>query len=106
MLKEAHRSLAPLDVDFDATLHAFTGEAAIYCDGISDPIARQYAVSFTLMLENRAREIAVEEPRNPRMFEPNRNLVRLALKSIYERHFGTPTQRNLKAHIDAIPASS
>jgi hypothetical protein len=106
MLKRVHKSIGPLDVDFDATLQAFTGEAGIYCDGISDQIARQYAVSFTLMLENRAREIAVEEPRNPGMFEPNRNLVRLALKSIYERHFGTSTRRNLKADIHALPASS
>ena len=40
------------------------------------------------------------------MFAPNRNLVRLALKNIYERHFGTSSRRNLKAHIDALPASS
>jgi hypothetical protein len=61
MLTRAHTSIHPLDGDLDATLHAFTGEAASYCEGISDHIASQYAVSFTLMLENRAREVAVEE---------------------------------------------
>ena len=96
LLTRAHTSIHPLDGDFDATLQAFTGEASSYCGGISDHIARQYAVSFTLMLENRAREIAAEEPRNPGVFEPNRNLIRLALKSIYEQHFGISSRRNPK----------
>jgi hypothetical protein len=30
MLKRVHKSIGPLDVDFDATLQAFTGEAALY----------------------------------------------------------------------------
>ena len=97
MLTRAHTAIHPLDGNFDATLQAFMGEAANYCEGISDHVARQYAVSFTLMLEKRAREIAAEEPRNSRVFEPNRNLIRLALKSIYERHFGISSRRNPKA---------
>ena len=106
MTKRAHKAIRPLDADFDATLQAFTSEAAIYCDGISDQTAHQYAVSFTFMLEKRAREVEVEEPRNPGMFEPNRNLVRSALKSIYERHFGSSNGRHVKAPSYALPASS
>ena len=96
-LTRAHTSIHPLDGDFDATLQAFIGEAASYYEGISDHVARQYAVSFTLMLENRAREIAADEPRNSRVFEPNRNLIRTALKNIYEQHFGSSSWRNPKA---------
>jgi hypothetical protein len=106
ILKRAQKSIRPLDGEFDAALQAFTGEASTYSEGISDQTARQYAVSVTLMLEDRAREIAVGEPRHPGMFEPNRNLIRATLKSIYERHFGASGSRNVKGHTDALSASS
>jgi hypothetical protein len=106
ILKRAQKSIRPLDKDFDAALQAFMGEASAYSEGISDQTARQYALRVTLLLENRAREVEIEEPRHPGMFEPNRNLIRSTLKSIYERHFAGSDRPNVKAPSDFLPALS
>ena len=87
-------SVGPLDKEFDAALQAFTLEAGIYCEGISDDRAHQYAVSFIIVLENRAKEIEMEEPRSPGLFEPNRKLIRSTLKSLYGRYFRLPHKKS------------
>jgi hypothetical protein len=89
MAKRARKSIGPLDGEFDAALQAFSAEAGTYCRGISDHTAHQYAASFIILLENRAREIKTEEPRSPGLFEPNRKLIRSTLNSLYGRHFRT-----------------
>jgi hypothetical protein len=85
--KRASKSIGPLDKDFAAALQAFSAEAGNYCNGISDHTAHTYAVTFTIVLENRAKEIEIEEPRSRGLFEPNRNLIRSTLKSLYGRFF-------------------
>ena len=105
MAKRASKSIGPLDGEFDAALQAFSAEAGIYCEGISDHTAHQYAASFMILLENRAREIDTEEPRSPGLFEPNRKLIRSTLNSLYGRHFRTPGRGNVRQHTHAVPAS-
>jgi hypothetical protein len=105
MAKRASKSIGPLDGEFDAALQAFSAEAGIYCEGISDHAAHQYAASFIILLENRAREIETEEPRSPGLFEPNRKLIRSTLKNLYGRHFRTSGRRNVKDHTHVLPAS-
>ena len=76
------------DAEFSAALFGFNGEAVLYCQGISDTIARDYATDYARLLENRAKGIEAQQPRIPTgLFEPNRNLIRSTLDRIYEKHF-------------------
>jgi hypothetical protein len=76
------------DSEFSDALLGFNGEAAPYCEGISDAVARGYAMDYAKLLENRAKGIEAQQPRIPAgLFEPNRNLIRSTLDRIYEKYF-------------------
>ncbi len=76
------------DGEFSAALFGFNGEAVLYCQGISDTVARDYATDYARLLENRAKGIEAQQPRIPTgLFEPNRNLIRSTLDRMYEKHF-------------------
>ncbi len=77
-----------LNSEFSAALLGFNGEAVIYCKGISDSIAQEYAVEYARMLQNRAKGIEGQIPRIPSgLFEPNRNLIRSTLDRIWKKYF-------------------
>ena len=76
------------NAEFSSALLAFNGEAAGYCGGISDTVAREYATEYARMLQNRAKGIDAELPRIPSgLFEPNRNLIRSTLDRMLGKHF-------------------
>ena len=76
------------DSEFSDALLGFNGEAVPYCEGISDAVARGYAMDYAKLLENRAKGIEAQQPRIPAgLFEPNRNLIRSTLDRIYEKYF-------------------
>ncbi len=76
------------DAEFSAALLAFNGEAVVYCRGISDIVAQEYAMEYARMLQNRARGVEVQLPRIPSgLFEPNRNLIRSTLERMWEKYF-------------------
>jgi hypothetical protein len=80
--------ISQFDADFSNALLEFNREAVIYCNGISDTVAREYAVEYARMLQNRAKGIEVSLPRIPTgLFEPNRNLIRAILERMGEKHF-------------------
>jgi hypothetical protein len=77
-----------VDLEFRDALRAFGGEAIVYCQGISDIVAQEYATEYARMLQNRARGIEFQFPRiPPGLFEPNRNLIRSTLDRMWEKHF-------------------
>lgn len=77
-----------LDPNFCSALLGFNGESNLYCQGISDTVAHQYAVSYTTMLRNRAEGGEVLLPRIPvGLFEPNRNLIRSTLDRMCTKYF-------------------
>ena len=77
-----------LNSEFSAALLGFNGEAVVYCKGISDSIARDYAVEYARMLQNRAKGIEGNLPRIPvGLFEPNRNLIRSTLDRMWQKYF-------------------
>src|ERR1700745_4146334 len=81
-----------LDDRFNAkcssALLAFNGEAVVYCRGISDVVAQEYAMEYARMLQNRAKGIEAQLPRIPAgLFEPNRNLIRSTLDRMWEKYF-------------------
>lgn len=82
---------AQFDDGLGAALLGFNGEAVLYCQGISDMVAQEYARNYARMLQNRAKGLDVPLPRIPHgLFEPNRNLIRSTLDKMSEKHF----QRN------------
>ena len=74
--------------EFSAALLGFNGEAVVYCKGISDSVAQEYAMEYARMLQNRAKGIEGQPPRIPTgLFEPNRNLIRLTLDRMWQKYF-------------------
>jgi hypothetical protein len=81
-----------MNTQFDAALGAallgFNGEAVLYCQGISDTVAQEYATNYARMLQNRAKGLEFTLPRIPHgMFEPNRNLIRSTLERMAGKYF-------------------
>ncbi|HMD82382.1 MAG TPA: hypothetical protein VKE92_13795, partial [Anaerolineales bacterium] len=65
------------DAEFSAAMLGFNGEAVLYCQGISDTVARDYAMEYARTLQNRAKGVQADQPKIPAgLFEPNRNLIR------------------------------
>ena len=80
--------ISQFDAAFSNALLEFNREAVLYCHGISDTVAREYAVEYARMLQNRAKGIEASLPRiPPGLFEPNRNLIRAILERMGEKHF-------------------
>ena len=76
------------NAELSAALLAFNGEAVVYCRGISDVVAQEYAMEYARMLQNRAKGIETQQPRTPAgLFEPNRNLIRSTLERMWEKYF-------------------
>jgi hypothetical protein len=79
---------AQFNAQFAAALLGFNGEAELYCGGISDTVAHEYAMSYARMLQDRAKGIVSSPPRTPHgLFEPNRNLIRSTLERMSKKHF-------------------
>jgi hypothetical protein len=82
------RSVLNNDTELSAALLTFNGEAALYCEGISDPVAQNYAISYARMLQDRAKGVEIAQTRFPvGLFEPNRNLIKSTLDRMSERLF-------------------
>ena len=76
------------DAELSAALLGFNGEAVVYCKGISDILAQEYAMEYARMLQNRAKGFEAQPPQIPAgLFEPNRNLIRSTLERMYEKYF-------------------
>ena len=75
-------------VEFSAALLGFNAEAVPYCQGISDRVARGYAMEYARMLQNRAKGFEDVPPRTPfGLFEPNRNLIQSTLDRMCKKYF-------------------
>jgi hypothetical protein len=76
------------DAELTSALAGFNGEAALYCQGITDMMAQEYARNYARMLANRAKGMEFALPRIPHgLFEPNRNLIRSTLESMSIKYF-------------------
>jgi hypothetical protein len=81
-----------MNSQFDANLSeaalAFNEEAFLYCRGISDAVAQEYARNYARMLLNRAKGAEFSAPRVPyELFGPNRNLIQSTLDRMCEKYF-------------------
>ena len=74
--------------EFSAALLGFNAEAVVYCQGISETVAHDYAMDYARMLQNRAKGIEVSQPPFPvGLFEPNRKLIRSTLDRMSQKYF-------------------
>ena len=76
------------DAGLSDALLGFNGEAVLYCRGISDTVAQEYAMNYARMLQNRAKGLEFSLPKAPHgLFEPNRNLIRSTLERMSAKYF-------------------
>ena len=76
------------DPEFSAALLGFNGEAVLYCQGISETMAHDFALDYARMIGERARGVEVGFTRAPfGLFEPNRNLIKATLERMSEKYF-------------------
>ena len=81
-------SCSPFDAELSAAILGFNQEALLYCQGISDMVAQEYARDYARMLLNRAKRLDSTRPRIPHgLFEPNRNLIGTILERMSEKYF-------------------
>jgi hypothetical protein len=73
---------------------SFVSEVSQYLMQIHDRPARTFGVRYLQYLEN-ARSAVPQTARRPRVESPAQFLVRLEIKKIFERHFGTVTRGQL-----------
>jgi hypothetical protein len=79
---------AKFGAELSAALLGFDGEAVLYCQGMSDTLAREYAMDYARMLQNRAKGIEFSPPRIPHgLFEPNSKLIRSNLDRMSDKYF-------------------
>jgi hypothetical protein len=76
------------DAQLSEALLGFNGEAVLYCRGISDMVAQEYARGYARMLADRAKGMDFVLPRIPHgLFEPTRNLIRSTLDRMFVKYF-------------------
>jgi hypothetical protein len=69
-------------------LTGFGEESILYCDGINDELARQYAFEYARMLKGRITGLDSEQPRiHHGLFAPSRRLISTTLDGIYAKYF-------------------
>ncbi len=84
------KSTKPSYANIDAALLRFNEETVLYCGGISEAAAHNYAMDYSRMLRNRAKGLEGERIRIPgHSFEPNRKLIEATLEEMYRKYFAT-----------------
>jgi hypothetical protein len=86
------------DPAFGEALLGFSREAVVYCQGLSDTVAHDYAMEYARMIQNRAKGLDNSLPRAPYgLFEPTRNLIRATLERMSGSYFPSKSDK-VKKH--------
>ena len=84
------KSTKPSYANIEAALLRFNEETVLYCGGILEAAAHNYAIDYSRMLRNRAKGLEGERIRIPgHSFEPNRKLIEATLEEMYRKYFAT-----------------
>jgi hypothetical protein len=82
------KSPAPFDAAARSALLDFNGEAVVYCRGIANGDAQEYAMDYARALRSRAKGIESTAARfSAHLFEPDRNLIKGTLDQMYRKYF-------------------
>ena len=83
-------SIEPFNAEVAAALLGFNEEAVLYCRGISDADAHEYAMGYARMLRSRAKDVEFERTRfSGHLFEADRHLIESVLEKMYCKYFAT-----------------
>jgi hypothetical protein len=92
------------DPAFGEALLGFNREAVVYCQGLSDTVAHDYAVEYARTLQNRVKGLDNVLPRIPHeLFEPNRNLIRATLERMLDTYFPSKSRNTFRSGRTASP---
>ena len=84
------------DPELSNALLGFNEEAVLYCQGISDMVAQEYARDYARMLANQAKGMEFVPTRIPHgLFEPSRNLIKSTLDRMSDKYFTTKSNAQL-----------
>jgi hypothetical protein len=84
------KSTEVFNVEIGAALLRFNEEAVLYCRGISDGDAHEYAMDYARMLRSRAKGLEFERTHfSGHSLEPDRNLIEGTLDNMYRKYFAT-----------------
>ena len=84
------KSTEVFNVEIGAALLRFNEEAVLYCRGISDDDAHEYAMDYARMLRSRAKGLEFERTHfSAHLLEPDRNLIEGTLDRMYRKYFAT-----------------
>lgn len=76
------------DSELMAALDGFNKESILYCRGINDGVARQYAVEYAEMIAQQASGLEAQPPKKRhQLFAPTRRLICSTLEEMRERYF-------------------
>ena len=82
------KSPVPFDAAARSALLDFNGEAVVYCRGIANGDAHEYAMEYARALRSRAKGIEPTDARlSVHLFEPDRNLIKGTLDRMYRKYF-------------------
>jgi hypothetical protein len=82
------KSTRPFDANIDVAVRQFSEETLLYCRGITEAAAHDYATDYSRMLRNRAKGLEGERIRVPtHLFEPNRKSIEATLEKMYRKYF-------------------
>ena len=77
-----------LNQEVSTALMGFSEESILYCRGINDSVAREYAEDYVRMIEQRVRGEEYHPPRiRHQLFAPSRRLICSTLEKMCARHF-------------------
>ena len=83
-------STAPYNVEVSTALLGFNEEAVLYCRGISNADANEYAMDYARMLRSRAKGLKFERTHfSEHLLEPDRNLIEGTLDRMYRKYFAS-----------------
>jgi hypothetical protein len=72
-----------------AALLRFNEEAVLYCRGISDADAHEYAMDYARMLRSRAKGVGQRTRFSTHLFVPDQKSIEGALEKMYRKYFAT-----------------
>ena len=82
------RSTKAFNVEIGAALLRFNEEVVLYCRGISNADAHEYAMDYARMLRSRAKGFECERTHfSAHLLEPDRHLIEGTLDRMYRKYF-------------------
>jgi len=83
---------------FLSSLAEFTQAAHKYIEDLHDPGAKRFALRYTVYLQAKARRMPQSEPgAEPGLSGPDRSLIRIFLRRLYQEHLRKGKRRNRAA---------